>query len=50
MNALVDALAPFGIDDVPMPATGHAVWQGDATGRSCELGGPAPRSARTTVP
>ena len=27
MNAVIDALAPFGIDDVPMPATGHAVWQ-----------------------
>ena len=27
MNALVDALAPLGIDDIPMPATAHAVWQ-----------------------
>ena len=27
MNALIDALAPLGIEDVPMPATAHAVWQ-----------------------
>jgi carbon-monoxide dehydrogenase large subunit len=26
INAVVDALSPFGIDDVPMPATPHRVW------------------------
>jgi carbon-monoxide dehydrogenase large subunit len=27
INAIVDALSPFGILHVPMPATPHAVWQ-----------------------
>lgn len=27
MNAVIDALTPFGIDDVPMPATGAKVWE-----------------------
>jgi aerobic carbon-monoxide dehydrogenase large subunit len=27
MNAIVDALAPFGIADVPMPATAERVWR-----------------------
>ncbi len=27
MNAVVDALAPFGIEDVAMPATGERIWQ-----------------------
>lgn len=27
MNAVVDALRPLGVDDVPMPCTPHRVWQ-----------------------
>jgi carbon-monoxide dehydrogenase large subunit len=27
INAIVDALSPYGILHVPMPATPHAVWQ-----------------------
>ncbi len=27
MNAVIDALAPLGVEDVPMPATAHNVWQ-----------------------
>ena len=27
MNAVIDALTPFGIDDLPMPATGAKVWE-----------------------
>ncbi len=27
INAIVDALAPLGVRDVPMPATPHAVWR-----------------------
>lgn len=27
MNAVIDALAPLGIDDVAMPATGERIWQ-----------------------
>jgi len=27
MNAIVDALAPLGVTDVPMPATPERVWQ-----------------------
>ena len=27
MNAIVDALSVFGIDDLAMPATPHKVWQ-----------------------
>jgi carbon-monoxide dehydrogenase large subunit len=27
MNAIVDALAPFGITDIDMPATPQRVWQ-----------------------
>ena len=42
MNAVIDALAPLGIDDVPMPATGANIWEAirrataasDETGRS----------------
>jgi carbon-monoxide dehydrogenase large subunit len=26
MNAIVDALAPFGVKDVPMPATPQKLW------------------------
>jgi aerobic carbon-monoxide dehydrogenase large subunit len=26
-NAVADALRPFGVRDVPMPATGNAIWQ-----------------------
>jgi carbon-monoxide dehydrogenase large subunit len=26
MNAIVDALAPFGVTDVPMPASPQRVW------------------------
>jgi aerobic carbon-monoxide dehydrogenase large subunit len=27
MNAVIDALAPLGVRDVPMPATAHNVWR-----------------------
>jgi carbon-monoxide dehydrogenase large subunit len=27
VNAVVDALRPYGVDDVPMPCTPHRVWQ-----------------------
>jgi carbon-monoxide dehydrogenase large subunit len=27
INAIVDALAHFGVRDVPMPATPHTVWK-----------------------
>ena len=27
MNAVVDALSPFGIDDIAMPATPERVWR-----------------------
>jgi aerobic carbon-monoxide dehydrogenase large subunit len=27
INALVDALAPLGIDHIDMPATPHKIWQ-----------------------
>ena len=27
MNAVVDALSPFGIDDIDMPATPERVWR-----------------------
>jgi carbon-monoxide dehydrogenase large subunit len=27
INAIIDALAPLGVDDIPMPATPLAVWQ-----------------------
>ena len=27
MNAIVDALAPFGVKDITMPATPQKVWQ-----------------------
>jgi carbon-monoxide dehydrogenase large subunit len=27
INAIVDALRPYGVLHVPMPATPHAVWQ-----------------------
>ncbi len=35
MNAILDALAPLGINDVPMPATAERVWRAihDAAGR-----------------
>jgi carbon-monoxide dehydrogenase large subunit len=26
-GAITDALAPLGVDDVPLPATPHAVWR-----------------------
>ena len=40
MNAVVDALAPLGIDDVPMPATGANIWEAirRATAASDESG------------
>ena len=28
MNAILDALAPLGVTDVPMPATSERVWRG----------------------
>jgi carbon-monoxide dehydrogenase large subunit len=27
MNAVVDALAPLGVGDIPMPATAERVWR-----------------------
>jgi carbon-monoxide dehydrogenase large subunit len=33
MNAIVDALAPFGVPDVPMPATAERVWRAIQAGR-----------------
>jgi carbon-monoxide dehydrogenase large subunit len=27
INAVVDALSPYGIDDIPMPASPQRVWQ-----------------------
>ncbi|KAA5604952.1 xanthine dehydrogenase family protein molybdopterin-binding subunit [Roseospira marina] len=27
INAIIDALGPLGVDDIPMPATPHTVWQ-----------------------
>jgi len=27
MNAILDALAPLGVTDVPMPATGERIWR-----------------------
>jgi carbon-monoxide dehydrogenase large subunit len=27
MNAIMDALAPLGVKDVPMPATAATIWQ-----------------------
>jgi carbon-monoxide dehydrogenase large subunit len=33
MNAINDALAPFGIRNISMPATPHKVWQAIQAGR-----------------
>jgi carbon-monoxide dehydrogenase large subunit len=27
MNAIIDALAPLGVGDIPMPATAERVWR-----------------------
>jgi carbon-monoxide dehydrogenase large subunit len=43
VNAIIDALRPFGINDVTMPCTPERVWraiqeaQGAATGSAAEL-------------
>jgi carbon-monoxide dehydrogenase large subunit len=34
MNAILDALAPFGVADLPMPATSGRVWQAIRSARS----------------
>jgi carbon-monoxide dehydrogenase large subunit len=36
VNAIVDALRPFGIDDVPMPCTPERVWRAIQTARGGE--------------
>jgi carbon-monoxide dehydrogenase large subunit len=33
INAIVDALHPYGILHVPMPATPHAIWQAITTAK-----------------
>jgi carbon-monoxide dehydrogenase large subunit len=39
VNAIVDALRPFGVNDVPMPCTPERVWQALASQRSAREGG-----------
>jgi carbon-monoxide dehydrogenase large subunit len=34
MNAVVDALAPFGVTDIDMPASPQRVWAAIQAGRS----------------
>jgi carbon-monoxide dehydrogenase large subunit len=34
INAVVDALAPYGVEDVPMPATPERVWRAIEAGRA----------------
>ncbi|MFV0257168.1 MAG: xanthine dehydrogenase family protein molybdopterin-binding subunit [Acidimicrobiales bacterium] len=43
INAICDALSPYGVDDVAMPATPHRVWQTiqQAKRRAAPGGGPA---------
>ena len=53
VNAVVDALRPFGVDDVVMPCTPERVWKairdagggGSTAGSTQGLGGDAPRDA-----
>jgi carbon-monoxide dehydrogenase large subunit len=33
MNAVLDALAPFGVGDIAMPATPERVWQAIRAGK-----------------
>ncbi len=41
VNAIVDAVRPFGIDDIPMPCTPERVWRAIQQAR----GGPAASAA-----
>jgi carbon-monoxide dehydrogenase large subunit len=34
MNAVVDALQPYGVEDIPMPATPERVWRAIEGGRT----------------
>jgi carbon-monoxide dehydrogenase large subunit len=34
MNAIVDALQPYGVEDVQMPATPERVWRAIEAGRA----------------
>jgi carbon-monoxide dehydrogenase large subunit len=38
VNAIVDALRPMGIDDVPMPCTPERVWRAVQTARDTGAG------------
>jgi carbon-monoxide dehydrogenase large subunit len=49
VNAVVDALRPYGVSDVPMPCTPERVWRamcGDSTDRDRAMAGPAAQSGR----
>jgi carbon-monoxide dehydrogenase large subunit len=45
VNAIVDALRPFGIDDVPMPCTPERVWRAIQTARGGEQASQAEQHA-----
>jgi carbon-monoxide dehydrogenase large subunit len=53
MNAIVDALRPFGVNDVQMPATPERVWRaihlGDQTSDRAEGGTNAYGGASTST-
>jgi carbon-monoxide dehydrogenase large subunit len=34
INAVLDALTPLGVTDIPMPATPHTVWSAIAAART----------------
>jgi carbon-monoxide dehydrogenase large subunit len=49
VNAVVDALRPYGVSDVPMPCTPERVWRamcGDSTDRDRAMAGSAAQSGR----
>ncbi|MFV0525754.1 MAG: xanthine dehydrogenase family protein molybdopterin-binding subunit [Acidimicrobiales bacterium] len=47
INAICDALSPYGVDDVAMPATPHRVWKTIQQAKSARAddGGPAPTTS-----
>ena len=50
VNAIVDALAEFGVTHVEMPATAEKVWRAMRAGRTVGAGGTVPTVQRGPVP
>jgi carbon-monoxide dehydrogenase large subunit len=47
INAVIDALSPLGVEDVPMPATPERVWRAIRDAREGTVRPAAPRLPRS---